>query len=162
MPSVIVDTSVNTHISRTLGCALAAAALTTTLAACGQAARADASGAPIRAEEVDNLGDIVVAADGMTVYAFEGDSGAVSGCLGPCLKNWPIVAVPDTVPESANGIGAPLGTIVRQDGVRQLTLDSHPLYTFVQDTAPGQHNGVGKKLGDYRWGVVLADGTPRY
>lgn len=160
-----VDKAVNNfRISRTLGCVLAAAAMVAPLAACGDdvPARADEPGAPIRVEQVDTLGDIVVQAEGMTVYAFEGDTATVSGCQGPCLKNWPIVAAPEPLPASASAISGPLGVIVREDGARQLTLGSHPLYTFIQDTAPGQHNGVGKKLGDLRWGVVLADGITRY
>lgn len=149
-------------ISRALGCAYAACAVVAGLTGGQGTANADDPDAPIMAEQTGDLGDIVVDAHGMTVYAFEGDIADTSGCQGQCLKNWPIVAAPETVPASVTGVEGQLGVFVRPGGARQLTLDFHPLYTFIQDTTSGQHNGVGKNLGGFRWGVVLADGEPRY
>jgi predicted lipoprotein with Yx(FWY)xxD motif len=38
-----------------------------------------------------------------------------------------------------------LGTVMRPNGVEQVTYKGMPLYTFAQDTAPGQANGEGIK-----------------
>jgi predicted lipoprotein with Yx(FWY)xxD motif len=38
-------------------------------------------------------------------------------------------------------------------------LNEHPLYTFVQDTNPGDHNGQGKALNGSGWHIMLANGT---
>lgn len=97
----------------------------------------------------------------MTVYAFQGDTAAGSGCADSCLKNWPAVLAPDPLTAHADDVDGELGVYLRPDGTRQLTLNAHPLYTFVHDTIVGQHNGVGKQLGNSNWGVMQPDGLPR-
>jgi predicted lipoprotein with Yx(FWY)xxD motif len=154
-----------THIRKVIGAVALTAAASAGLVACGtESAQADEPTAtgPVKTAQTDDLGVIVVDAEGKTVYAFEGDTADTSACLDACLKNWPIVVASDTPAASPAGIDAQLGVFTRSDGSRQLTLDGHQLYTFVKDAEAGQHNGMGKKLGDFRWGVLPADGDPRY
>lgn len=149
------------RMRRTVGAALFSAGMVVGLAAPGYA-NADEPVTPLRAEQASDLGEIVVDAKGMTVYAFQGDTPASSGCGEGCLQKWPAVRAPDPLPAQVAGVEGVLGVYLRPDGTRQLTLNSHPLYTFVQDKTAGQHNGVGKQLGDSKWGVMQSDGLPRY
>ncbi|MDH6196010.1 putative lipoprotein with Yx(FWY)xxD motif [Mycobacterium frederiksbergense] len=150
-------------MSRTVGAAMVSAAVAVGVVPMGFAnADTPAAPEPIIATQKSDLGEVVVDAEGMTVYAFEGDTTSGSGCNDGCLQKWPVVVAPDPLPAQAAGVDGVLGVYLRPDGTRQLTLNSHPLYTFVNDTMAGQHNGVGKQLGDSRWGVMQSDGLPRY
>ena len=55
---------------------------------------------------------------------------------------WPPLTVAGN-PTAGPGITAPLAVIGGPDGVRQLTLGGHPLYTFVGDLHPGDIRGQG-------------------
>jgi predicted lipoprotein with Yx(FWY)xxD motif len=103
-----------------------------------------------------SLGQIMVDGKGMTVYYFTKDkagSGA-SVCAGDCLVAWPSVVATSDKP-TGQGITADLGSITRDDGSRQVTVDGLPVYLFAKDKAPGDvtGQGVGKV-----WYVVAPDG----
>ncbi|MFG3200481.1 SCO0930 family lipoprotein [Streptomyces sp. NPDC048192] len=105
------------------------------------------------------LGDIVVDRNGMTVYRFLKDKAwpkSVSNCTGACLEKWPavgIVKADDTKGVQKKGL---MG-FTRPDGVRQMTVDCWPVYTFSGDNAPGDTNGQG--VGG-TWYAVAPDGKP--
>jgi predicted lipoprotein with Yx(FWY)xxD motif len=66
----------------------------------------------------------------------------VSSCTGDCLANWPaFLASGNVLPTGVDP--SKLTTFTRADGTRQSAFDGHPLYYFVQDTAPGQITGQG-------------------
>ena len=66
----------------------------------------------------------------------------VSNCTGTCLTNWPaFLASGDVLPTGVDP--SKLTTFTRADGTKQSAFDGHPLYYFVQDTAPGQIQGQG-------------------
>jgi len=75
---------------------------------------------------------VLADAKGISVYTFDKDTEGKSVCKGGCLKVWP----PLNVAAEAQ-IVAPFGTIVGNDGKRQLTLKGLPLYYFQSDKAPG-------------------------
>jgi predicted lipoprotein with Yx(FWY)xxD motif len=54
-------------------------------------------------------------------------------------------------------VTAELGTITRDDGTVQLTVNGFPAYYFAADSAAGDTNGQG--VGDVWW-VFGADGEP--
>ncbi|WP_107419972.1 SCO0930 family lipoprotein, partial [Streptomyces carpinensis] len=105
------------------------------------------------------LGDIVVDRNGMTVYRFLKDKAwpkSVSACTGACLEKWPAVApVPagDTKGVRKKGL---MG-FTRPDGVKQMTVNCWPIYTFSGDKVPGDLNGQG--VGG-TWYAVSPDGKP--
>lgn len=137
-------------------CAIAIAGL----AACGSsddssttasspASSTTASSSPAKtagAAEIDiddnaDLGQILVDADGNTVYLFEADEGTKSTCSGACAQAWPPVL---TKGEPGAGTGADaslLGTTKRSDGSTEVTYAGHPLYYYAGDHAPGDTNG---------------------
>lgn len=55
---------------------------------------------------------------------------------------------------------AKLGTARRPDGVRQVTYDGWPLYTFRNDVRPGQATGQADDMG--AWYTVAVNGAIDY
>ncbi|GAA1005269.1 MULTISPECIES: SCO0930 family lipoprotein [Streptomyces] len=105
------------------------------------------------------LGDVVVDRNGMTVYRFSKDQAwpkPVSACTGSCLEKWPAVAPVDE--NDVKGIVKKgLMSFTRPDGIKQMTIDCWPLYTFSGDKKPGDVNGHG--VGG-TWFAVAPNGKP--
>ncbi|WP_306369622.1 hypothetical protein [Nocardiopsis sp. CC223A] len=89
------------------------------------------------------LGEIVTDPDGFTLYRFEEDSpgSGASECYDECAENWP--PVPAAQEMTLPGGDELLGTIEREDGTEQVTLDGWPLYRYAADAAPGDTDGEG-------------------
>jgi len=75
---------------------------------------------------------------GMTLYTYDKDSPGKSVCVDKCAENWPLQA--DMEAEA----GGDWTAIERSDGTMQWAYKGRPLYTFMQDNAPGDMNGEGK------------------
>jgi predicted lipoprotein with Yx(FWY)xxD motif len=102
-------------------------------------------------------GTIVVDSKGMTVYMFDKDtqgSGA-STCSGQCLVAWPPV-IADSATPPVDGVTGEVGSITRDDGTTQMTLDGWPLYYWQGDAAPGDATGQGVQN---VWWVLSPDGA---
>ena len=104
------------------------------------------------------LGEIIVAADGKTLYAFTPDTDGESTCYDDCATAWPPLVVTDAAAISAGaGLDATkLTTVDRTDGTKQVKYGDWPLYYFANDAAAGDTNGQG--LQDV-WYVVDAAGA---
>jgi len=112
---------------------------------------------PVLAAADSDLGEIVVDVEGMTVYVFDKDTpgSGTSACTGGCLEAWPAV-VADSDSPTVEGVSGEVGTITRDDGTLQVTLEGYPLYLWQDDTAPGDTTGQGVQG---VWWVVTPDGT---
>jgi predicted lipoprotein with Yx(FWY)xxD motif len=88
-----------------------------------------------------SLGRSVLVSAGHTLYALSAETKGHFVCTSnACLATWS----PLTVPAGRQPQGmAGLGTIVRPGGARQVTFRGQPLYTFAQDSAPGDSKGEG-------------------
>ncbi len=87
-----------------------------------------------------------------TLYVFDPDMGqAVPQCAGDCAERWPPYTL---TPAEVASLKAPLGAIVRANGMSQLTIDGRPVYTFFQDRIAGDDLGEG--LGGV-WHAVKAN-----
>lgn len=103
------------------------------------------------------LGEILTDGDGNTVYLFTPDSPDVSTCASGCIDTWPPVTVEaGGSPQAGAGVTATVGTITRDDGTLQVTVNKLPVYYFAGDLAPGDTNGQGVGA---KWFVVGADGA---
>ncbi|QAY63913.1 hypothetical protein ET495_12475 [Xylanimonas allomyrinae] len=104
-----------------------------------------------------SLGEVIVDAQGMTVYTFASDEpgSGESACTDECAARWPAVHADSAAP-TADGVTGELGTITGTDGELQVTIDGRPLYTFADDKAPGDATGQGVKG---VWWAVAPDGT---
>lgn len=100
--------------------------------------------------------EILVDSAGMTVYLFVPDGTATTSTVPDGVKAaWPAV-VADGEPVAGPGLDAALLTVNAQpDGTQQLAYNGHLLYTFANDTAPGDANGQG--LGEV-WYVLSPAG----
>ncbi len=106
------------------------------------------------AVEDSDFGQIVVDAEGRTLYVFLVDEGTESTCYEDCEASWPPLTV-EGDPVAGDGIDGPLGTTEREDGSLQVTLDGHPLYYFASDETADDVNGQG--VSDV-WYVVSPEG----
>jgi predicted lipoprotein with Yx(FWY)xxD motif len=90
-----------------------------------------------------SLGNIVVNAEGRTLYLFMKDSGGTSACTGDCTATWPPLTITGSATAGAGVDASKLGTISRPDGSTQVTYNGHPLYRYAADSAPGDTKGQG-------------------
>ncbi|MFI5612040.1 hypothetical protein [Amycolatopsis sp. NPDC051903] len=156
-----------------LAVAGAAAAALTGLAACSSGAStasapppaatqapASAAAAPAMLGEANTpLGTVLTNAKGFTLYTFDEDKNGRSACTdNGCKSLWPPVV---GKARAANAVSLPgqLGTISRSDGIEQATYNGKPVYTFSQDTAPGQTKGDGV-MGTWHALVITGGSVP--
>jgi predicted lipoprotein with Yx(FWY)xxD motif len=144
------------------------AAIALTIAACGSSGSAGSGGASstptsssassTAAVKSTKIGSATVLtnAKGFTLYWFAPDTSTKSNCNGSCASYWPPLKGPVT---AGAGVTGTLGTITRSDGSTQATYNGHPLYTFIQDTAPGEAKGNGLNLSGGVWHEVTVSGS---
>jgi predicted lipoprotein with Yx(FWY)xxD motif len=103
-----------------------------------------------------NVGGVTVLtnANGLTVYTFAADTPGKSNCNGSCAVYWP----PVTGTPSAPGVPGTFSTTTRTGGIKQVTWNGHPLYTYVGDHGPGQANGNNLNLNGGLWKDVVVHG----
>lgn len=101
-----------------------------------------------------DAGDVLIDAEGFTIYQFANDQIGVSNCADPCSATWPAVSG-DTAIDIRQLDATQFGTITRDDGSIQLTFDGWPLYNYIGDEFPGDANGV--NIGDGVWSALNAD-----
>jgi predicted lipoprotein with Yx(FWY)xxD motif len=154
---------------------LAATAAAGLLTACGGASagaggsagttQAPAGGLVVSTRTLTGIGTVLVNGSGQTLYSPQQEARGVIKCTGGCLTFWFPVTVPKgAAPRAASGITGSLGTIKRtDDGLRQLTYNGKPLYTFRLDQAPGQAHGNNftDEFGGqtFNWHAVAASGS---
>jgi predicted lipoprotein with Yx(FWY)xxD motif len=112
-----------------------------------KAAEANAAGAPLvlTTATVGNLGTVLTDKNGMTLYRFDKDTPKppASNCNGDCSVKWPPLLV-DSDNFQVTGVDKALvGTVVRADGKKQVTVAGWPLYTYSLDINCGDANGQG-------------------
>src|SRR5262249_50287458 len=84
-----------------------------------------------------SLGNVLVDANGHTLYGFANDTNGTSTGDGTCAQEWPPVIVSPGWTASPAAQAANLHTIKRDDGQLQLAAGKWPLYTFVSDSKRG-------------------------
>ncbi len=146
--------------------ALAASLL---LAACGSSSNSSSSSQPansqhtassskdvVRTASNAKLGKtVLVTAHGLTLYHLGGEQNGKFICTNAaCVHAWRPLIAPGGAP---SGSVSSLSIVKRPGGAIQVTYQGMPLYTFAQDTAPGQANGQGiKDVGT--WSVASTSG----
>lgn len=107
-------------------------------------------------KSIPQMGRVVTDGAGFVLYRFDKDSNnpPTSNCVGECARIWP-PALTDGKPVLTGIDPDKVGTLTRQDGTKQLTLDGWPLYRYIGDTKPGQWKGQG--VGG-TWFVIAPDG----
>jgi predicted lipoprotein with Yx(FWY)xxD motif len=106
-----------------------------------------------------SLGKVLVNAKGMTVYVFSADSPGKSTCDASCLVYWPAVPALAKGAKPA-GVTGGLGSTTTPSGQPIETVAGSPVYTFVQDKAPGDVTGQGMNIFGGIWYAVSPSGQP--
>jgi len=115
---------------------------------------ASTTSSEVKTAKIDGV-KVLVNSKGLTLYWFAPDTATKSKCDNSCAAYWPPVAAPVT---AGPGVKGTIGEITRKDGTMQATYDGHPLYTYVQDTAPGMATGNDKNLSGGFWYEMTANG----
>jgi predicted lipoprotein with Yx(FWY)xxD motif len=98
----------------------------------------------LRAQKLPQVGDVVVDGGGYALYRFDKDSAKPpkSNCLEDCWMKWPPVI--DTGDLRLDGLDQGLvGSVLRPDSTRQVTIGGWPVYRYSGDAAPGDVRGHG-------------------
>jgi predicted lipoprotein with Yx(FWY)xxD motif len=128
----------------------------------GSVTKASASGSGASVAVVKTVSNgalgatVLVDGRGMTLYHLSGEQNGKFICTSSgCVQIWhPLTVRAGSAPSGTVGS---LATVKRPDGTVQVTYQGLPLYTFAQDTAPGQANGQGiKDVGT--WSAVTVGG----
>ena len=114
--------------------------------------------ATVQVRSHPDLGDILVDAEGMTLYMFDQDTQGegASTCSGGCADAWPPLTVDET-PTAGGDVTAELTTFERADGSMHVAANGWPLYYFARDESAGDANGQGA---NDVWWVLRPDGSP--
>jgi predicted lipoprotein with Yx(FWY)xxD motif len=115
--------------------------------------------ATVSATSNPELGMVLVDSEGFTVYNFAKDKGTTSSCYGACAEAWPPVTTEGAPKASEGAMSSKLGTTKRKDGTVQVTYAGHPLYTFVEDSSPGEANGNGVTAFGAEWHALDQSGS---
>jgi predicted lipoprotein with Yx(FWY)xxD motif len=139
----------------------------TLLAACGSGGGSTPTASPARhatktrstpaatvSVRSTSLGDVLVDAQGRTLYGFVNDTNGTSTCTGACAQIWPPLRVGATW-TTGSGVNRANFHVVGTGSSMQLASAKWPLYTFTGDTRPGDVNGQGVE----RFYAVAPDGS---
>jgi predicted lipoprotein with Yx(FWY)xxD motif len=90
---------------------------------------------------IASYGPVLTDAKGFVLYTYTADEPGGPGCTGACLKLWPPLLLPAGQPAPIAGPGVSgLGTVAKPEGT-EVTYEGLPLYTYLNDTRPGQVTG---------------------
>lgn len=101
------------------------------------------------------LGQILVDANGKTLYQLDPDTATMTNCTGGCAGLWPPLTVTGQ-PVGGSGIDASKLTTLNDPNGTQVVYAGHPLFTFSRDNAPGDLNGQG--FANNMWHVIAPSG----
>ncbi len=146
------------------------ASLTLVAAACGgsdggsataspSATTAKAASAATVAAANSDLGNVLVDAQGRTLYRFGADMGTMSACSDACARNWPPLVASGTATVGHGAKASLLGVNTRSDGRQQVTYNGHPLYRFAGDRKAGDTNGQNVNAFGGTWSALTATGN---
>jgi predicted lipoprotein with Yx(FWY)xxD motif len=108
-----------------------------------------------------SVGTILVNSRGFTLYAFTPDGRNRDTCQNRpyCLSIWPADKTSGKAIAGPGVKASLIGTITLKNGAKQVTYNGHPLYTYAEDTHPGQTSYVNiLQFGGY-WPAVNAKGN---
>lgn len=102
---------------------------------------APVDGPVVNLAQVGALGEVMVGANGHTLYAFTNDPAGQTTCFDACAQAWPPLLVQDGFTISDDLVASGVTVIDRPDGTQQLVMGKWALYYYAGDGAPGEANG---------------------
>jgi predicted lipoprotein with Yx(FWY)xxD motif len=139
---------------------IAAAGATALIGQSASAATSGTASLKVASVKVDSSKQMVLlTASGRPVYLLTGDSMSHPTCTdAACLKAWPPVTTTSASPTLGNGIKGKL-TVWKHGHFKQLVLNGHPLYTFVEDKGASTAGGQGLKSDGGVWETLTSNGA---
>ena len=119
----------------------------------------------VATRNVSGTADVLVDADGRTLYASEQEmSGKVLCSSDDCTAIWkPLTVTAGQKPTGPSAVSAKLAIVKRPDGASQVAFNGAPLYTFSFDHAAGDLSGEGQKDSfggtNFVWHAATASGV---
>jgi predicted lipoprotein with Yx(FWY)xxD motif len=94
----------------------------------------------VKVARVESLGRILVTGKGFALYHWTKEKRGKLECTGQCAAVWPPLLLPNgaAVHGIVSGVAGKFGVVIRPDGARQLTYNGMALYSYVDDTRPGE------------------------
>lgn len=108
----------------------------------------------------DQYGDILVDANGSSLYVFTADTTNVSNCTDQCAEAWPPLLTAGKPVADKDVNTALVATVDRPDGSTQASYNGWPLYTFTKDAKLGDTTGEGVEGFGGTWYLISPDGNP--
>jgi len=100
--------------------------------------------------------NVLTTSKGFMLYYYTKDSMMVSNCTGGCAQAWPPLLAPQNMMTVTSSITLPKKLSVHKTANgNQVFYDGHPLYTYANDTQPGQFTGRGVGNAWYLVGFTL-------
>lgn len=93
-----------------------------------------------------SVGAVLVTESGRTVYIFSLDVQKTPKCGGTCAKYYPPLLTTHAPSAGKGVVKGLLGVVKTSTGKLQVTYNHWPLYTFIEDKAPGQVNAQMRKV----------------
>ena len=117
---------------------------------------AETTEGPVSRAPNPQLGEILVDAEGLTLYVFDNDKDGTIACGAGCTGAWPPLVLESGASLPTTGdLAADLTAVARPDGAQQVAFKGRPLYRFAGDTKPGETKGDNVANA---WHVVKPDG----
>ncbi len=91
-------------------------------------------------------GEALVTEAGRTLYVFSLDAQKTPKCVGTCAKYYPPLLTAHAPTAGKGVVKGLLGVVKTSTGKLQVTYNHWPLYTFIEDKAPGQANAQMRKV----------------
>ena len=112
------------------------------VAASAMAQPAHSASATVVTTKKTSFGWILVTGSGKTLYLDARDKVGHPACKGGCLSIWPPLKASGTLKASGRAKKADLGTTKIAGGIKQVTYNKHPLYTFASAAKGTSGEGV--------------------
>lgn len=104
-------------------------------------------------------GQVITDGDGRALYAFSLDQPNQSNCAERCAEQFPPKLKTGKINPGPQIASDRLNTMVRNDGLRQMTFVGRPLYYYVADKAAARSFGQGLEGFGGTWHLVRPDGS---
>jgi predicted lipoprotein with Yx(FWY)xxD motif len=151
---------------RSLAGAFVVSLIALALADCGSSNKASTSAPPTASNgqpatigvASSGLGNILVDAQGRTLYLFQKDSGTTSACTGSCVTFWPPLTATAKPTVGSGASSSLITTTMRSDGKTQVVYNGHPVYLYTGDHKPGDTTGQGLVAFGGGWFTLSAAG----
>ncbi|SDM16198.1 Predicted lipoprotein with conserved Yx(FWY)xxD motif [Modicisalibacter muralis] len=123
-------------------------------------ARSNGPDARVEVREQSPYGRYLTDSKGRSLYLFEQDKqgGTMSTCVDACANTWPPYTVTGDPTVGKGVVSSKLGTIEREDDIRQVTYAGWPLYYFSGDDRPGDALGQDVEHLGGEWYLITPKG----